>query len=175
MRKRVWTTLGYWGLMGVVAAWAQQPHKAGLWLVASTTRIQQKDEEPGSFDLRKKDNAPSAEAGSPVCLTQEMIDDYGVILPPSLKGCELYNMVQTAESFKADMSCKGGYNGFGSVESRWTDEDHVVGRVRFVSKSGESSDARTMTWVQDASAVFKSADCGNVKPRALPAKQSPAK
>lgn len=175
MRKRVWTTLGYWGLMGMVAAWAQQPHKAGLWLVAATTHIQQTADSPGNIDLRKKDNGLSADNGAPVCLTPEMIENYGVILPPSLKSCELYNVQQTADSFKADMTCKGGYNGFGSVESQWTDENHVVGRIRFVSKSGETKDARMMTWTQDASAVFKSSDCGNVKPRQVPAKQAPAK
>ena len=179
MRKQIWKSLGYWALMGVVAAWAQQPQtrKAGLWLVAATTEIQQKGETPGNFGSRAQTTqAPSADGGAPECLTQEMIDNYGVILPPSLKNCELYNILQTEDSFKADMTCKGGYNGFGSVESTWKDPDHVVGKIRFVSKSKETDDARAMTWTQDASAVFKSADCGNVKPRALPAKApAPAK
>lgn len=173
MRKQIWKYLGYWALMGVVATWAQQPQtrKAGLWLVASTTQIQQKGEAPGNFGSRVQGTqAPPADGGVPECLTQEIIDNYGVILPPSLKSCELYNILQTEESFKADMTCKGGFNGFGSVESTWTDPDHVVGKIRFVSKSKETTDARALTWTQDASAVFKSADCGNVKPRPLPAK-----
>jgi hypothetical protein len=176
MRKRVLTTLGYWGLMGIVAAWAQQPHKAGLWLVATATRMDQQGSPAGNPAARgKDDNAPPAEGGVPVCLTKEMIDSYGVILPPSLKGCEMYNVQQTADSYKADMSCKGGFNGFGSVESKWTDEDHVVGKIRFVSKTKETSDARMLTWTEDASAVFKSSDCGTVKPHPMPGKPAPAK
>jgi uncharacterized protein DUF3617 len=176
MRKRVWTTLGYGLLMGMVAAWAQQPQarKTGLWLVASTTQIQQKDEAPGSFSSRQNSQAAPAEGGAPVCLTREIIDNYGVILPPSLKSCQLYNVQQTETSFKADMTCKGGYNGFGTVESKWTDPDHVVGKVRFVSRNGESPEARALTWTEEASAVFKSADCGAVKPRPLPAKPAAA-
>ena len=172
MRKPIWTWLGYGMLMGVVAAWAQQgpTRKAGLWLVATTTHIQQKDETPETFAARgQKEQAPAADGGVPECLTQDVIDNYGVILPPSLKSCELYNVLQTANGFKADMTCKGGYNGFGSVESTWTDPDHVVGKVRFVSKSSESKDARALVWTEEASAVFKSADCGAVKPRKVPA------
>jgi len=162
--------------MGVVAAWAQQNHKAGLWLVATATRIQQKGETPGSLNTTgQAEQAISAEHGAPVCLTHEMIENYGVILPPSLKGCELYNVQQTADSFKADMSCKGGYNGVGSVESTWKDPDHVVGKIRFVSKTGDTDDSRAMAWVETASAVFKSSDCGNVKPRPMPAAPTPAK
>jgi hypothetical protein len=91
-----------------------------------------------------------------------------VILPPSLKDCELSNVSKTANSFKADMTCKGGYNGFGSVESTWSDPDHVVGKVRFVSKTRETTNARALTWTQESTAVFKSADCGQVKPRRMP-------
>jgi len=170
MPKRVLTMLGYWGLMGMVAAWAQQSHKAGLWLVVTTTHIQQEDEAPGHFEQRGKDEKPSAERGVPVCLTREMIDYYGVILPPSLKSCEMYNVEQTANSFKGNMSCKGSYNGVGEVESQWTDENHVSGRIRFVSKTGTSQDADIMAWTQDVTAVFKSSDCGAVKPRPMPAR-----
>jgi hypothetical protein len=178
MRTRIWKLAGYGVLMGVVAAWAQEgpTRKAGLWLVASVTHIQQKGEEPGSFAARgQKEQAGPAEGGVPECLTREIIDNYGVILPPSLKSCELYNVLQTADGFKADMTCKGAYNGFGSVESTWTDPDHVVGKIRFVSKTSESSDARALVWTQEASAVFKSADCGAVKPRALPAEKAAGK
>jgi len=105
-----------------------------------------------------------------VCLTREMIDTYGVILPPSLKGCDLSNVVQAADNFRADMTCTGAYNGSGSVDSTWTDEDHVVGTVRFVSKTRDSNNPRAMVWIQEATAVFKSSDCGTVKPRKMPTK-----
>lgn len=168
MRKRVWMTLGYWALMGMVAGWAQESHKAGLWLVVTTTRIQGQGEAPGNFAGGA--NAPAEEGGVPECLTKDIVDNYGVILPPSLKSCELQNVHQTADTFKADMTCKGSYNGFGSVESTWTDPDHVVGKVRFVSRGKGTNDTRALAWTEEAKAVFKSADCGNVRPRPLPSR-----
>jgi hypothetical protein len=171
MSKRVWSTLGYGALIGVMAAWAQPARKSGLWMIASTTHIQQQGESPGNFVARgNADNSQVPAGGLPSCLTPELIHKYGVILPPSLKDCELSNVLETAQSFKADLTCKGGYNGFGSVESTWTDEDHVVGKVRFVSKTRETDNARAMTWTQDSTAVFKSSDCGEVKPRRISVK-----
>jgi hypothetical protein len=171
MTKRVWSSLGYCALIGVVAAWAQPTRKSGLWMIASNTRILQPGETPGNFVARGNGGDGQAPlSGSPACLTPELIHKYGVILPPSLKDCELSNVLETAASFKADMTCRGGFNGFGSVESTWTDQDHVIGKVRFVSKTRETDNARSLTWTQESTAVFKSADCGEVKPRKIPVK-----
>ena len=137
MTKRVWTTLGYWVLMGMVAAWAQQSHKAGLWMIATTTRIQQQGETPGNF-VRVVTTADRLRLRRCARVPDPEDHNYGVILPPSLKNCELSNVLQTGDSFKADMTCKGGFNGFGSVESTWKDPDHVVGKIRFVSKTRET-------------------------------------
>jgi hypothetical protein len=168
MRKqRVWIILTYCLLLGDVFTWAQT-RKAGLWEVATTTRIQQAGQAPGNFAGGGSDQTAPA-GGLPVCLTQEMIDTYGVVLPPSLKDCELSNTVSAADNFRADMTCKGAYNGRGSIETQWRDDDHVVGKVRFVAKTGQGTNARTMTWTQEATGVFKSADCGAVKPRKMPA------
>lgn len=170
--QRVWTSLSLCVLMVAATSSAQQTRKAGLWQVATTTKIQQQGETPGNFVTRPNGSESSGpDGGLAVCLTQEVIDAYGVILPPSLKDCDLSNVVQSANSFRADMTCKGGYNGVGSVESNWTDEDHVTGKVRFVSKTRETTSQRALTWTQEGTAVFKSSDCGSVKPRKVPAKQ----
>jgi len=161
----LWIALTFCVLTASVSS-AQQSHKAGLWIISTTTRIQQQGESPGNFSAAGHQGQSSSEpTGLPACMTQEMIDKYGVILPPSLRDCELSNVVQPADGFHADMSCKGSYNGVGSIESTWTDEDHVVGKVRFVSRTGEAGNGRQMTWTQESTAVFKSSDCGNVKPR----------
>lgn len=173
--KRIGKVFGYWLLIGLVAAWAQETRKAGLWMITSSTHIQQPGETPGNFGQpATSGNAAETSGGAPVCLTREIIDNYGVILPPSLKDCELSNVQQNAASFKADMSCKGSYNGFGSVESTWTDPDHAVGKIRFVSKTRDTTNARALTWVQQSTAVFKSSDCGAVKPRRVPVKSTPS-
>ncbi len=173
--KRMGRILGSWLLIGMAASWAQETRKAGLWLIETSTRIQQPGDTPGNFVAQGSNLKLDPHAGLPVCLTRQLVDNYGVILPPSLKDCELSNVRKTAASFKADMTCKGGYNGFGSVESTWTDPDHVVGKVRFVSKTGESTNARALTWTQESTAVFKSSDCGEVKPRRIPADKDQSK
>jgi hypothetical protein len=173
--KRMGRILGSWLLIGIAASWAQEPRKAGLWLIETSTRIQQQGEAPGNFSAQENGAKVDSTGGLPVCLTRQLVDNYGIILPPSLKDCELSNVLQTADSFKADMTCKGGYNGFGSVESKWTDPDHVVGKVRFVSRTRETTDARALTWTQESAAVFKSSDCGAVKPRRMPADKVPSK
>ena len=173
--KRMGRILGSCLLIGIAASWAQETKKAGLWLIATSTRIQQPGDTPGNFVAGGNGAKADPNSGLPVCLTRQLVDNYGVILPPSLKDCELSNVRQSASSFKADMTCKGGYNGFGSVESTWTDPDHVVGKVRFVSKTRETTDTRALTWTQESTAIFKSSDCGEVKPRRIPADKIPSK
>jgi hypothetical protein len=169
----LWMTLTLC-LLAVNVSSAQQSRKAGLWMISTTTRIQQQGESPANLGGHPGQSS-SEPVGLPACLTQEVVDKFGVILPPSLRDCELSNVVQAADSFHADMTCKGSYNGVGSVESTWTDEDHVAGKVRFVSRTGEAGKGRQLTWSQESTAVFKSSDCGNVKPRQIPVKPTPAK
>jgi hypothetical protein len=170
----LWITLTLCLLAASVSS-AQQSPKAGLWLISTTTRIQQQGESPANFSASHQGQSSSEPVGLPACLTQDLIDKYGVILPPSLRDCELSNVVQAADNFHADMICKGSYNGVGSIESTWTDEDHVAGKVRFVSRTGEAGKGRQMSWSQESTAVFKSSDCGDVKPRKIPVKPTPAK
>ncbi len=170
----LWMTLAFCLLAASVSS-AQQSPQAGLWLISTTTRIQQAGDSPANFSGGHPAQSSSEPVGLPACISQELIDKYGVILPPSLRDCELSNVVQAADNFHADMTCKGSYNGVGSIESTWTDENHVTGKVRFVSRTGEAGKGRQMTWSQESTAVFKSPDCGNVKPRKIAAKQPPAK
>jgi hypothetical protein len=172
-KHTVWIALTLCVLAPGVSS-AQQSRKAGLWIISTTTRIQQAGESPANFSAGHP-GAPPEPGGLPTCLSQDVVDKFGVILPPSLRDCELSNVVQGADNFHADMTCKGSYNGVGSIESTWTDADHVAGKVRFVSRAGEAGKGRQMTWSQESTAVFKSSDCGAVKPRKIPVKQPAAK
>ena len=168
LKNRVWITLMLCLVSGPVSSLAQSL-KPGLWIISTTTKIQQPGEAPGNFGASQAQSSAEP-AGLQACMTQEMIDKYGVVLPPSLRDCELTNVVQAADSFHADMTCKGSYNGVGSIESTWSDPDHVVGKVRFVAKTKETTNARQLAWFEDVTALFKSSDCGNVKPRKIPVK-----
>jgi hypothetical protein len=157
-------------LLAVVPFSGAQSRKAGLWEVTTKTAILQPGNRVGTTINNGSDTqAQSTEpAGLPVCLTQAQIDKYGVILPPSLRDCELSNVVQKPDGVSGDMICKGTYNGKGSIESTWTDDDHASGKIRFVAKSRDTSKPMSITWTQESTAVFKSPDCGNVKPRPMP-------
>jgi hypothetical protein len=147
-----------------------QSRKAGLWEVSSTTTFQ-RSENPADKSSTEA-QPPSQSAPMAVCFTQSMIDTYGVVLPPSLRDCELSHVVQQPNRFSADLTCKGSYNGTGSLETTWSDPDHAAGKIRFVAKTRSSGSAPLMLrWSQDSSAVFKSSDCGTVQPRRIPAKK----
>jgi hypothetical protein len=166
--SRFWISLGYC-LYAMAIVSSAQNRKAGLWEVSSNTKIQQQGDAPGNFSANSSGSQSTAGPnGFPQCYTRELIDNYGVVLPPSLRDCELTNIVKSDNRFNADMTCKGVYNGRGSIESTWTDEDHVVGKVRFVAKTKESTNALAMHWTQEVSAVFKNSDCGNIRPRKIP-------
>lgn len=154
-----------------------QSRKAGLWEMTSKTTILQPGNRVGTtINNGSQESAQSSDpaAGIPVCLTQAQIDKYGVILPPSLRDCELSNVVQKPDGVSADMICKGTYNGKGSIESTWTDDDHASGKVHFVAKSRDSSKPMSIAWTQESTAVFKSPDCGSVKPRPMPTQEKQA-
>lgn len=170
MRKtRVWLMLGCFLFAANFAA--AQTRKAGLWEVTTTTTLQQPGERAGMFAAVNPNASPSTNAEPlPMCLTQTLIDTYGIALPPSLKDCQISNIVKKAARVTADMTCKGRFNGKGSIESTWTDEEHGTGTVHFIGKIKEGTNYLTMGWTQSVTAVFKSADCGGVKPRTVPAK-----
>lgn len=171
MRKtRVWITLGCCFAAPAIIVNAQNG-KAGLWEVASRTTFQQSGS-VGMFNATQPANSPSdAAPGLPVCLSQEVVDKFGVVLPPSLRDCELSHVVRQPNHMSADLTCSGRTNGKGSIDSAWTDEDHVQGKIHFVGKAKHGpNNTITMTWTEDSNAVFKNTDCGSVRPRTIPAK-----
>lgn len=151
------------GLVLAVEAGAQET-KAGLWEIASAISFQRSGQ-VGMFgevaNGPSLDNAPRAQ----VCFTRELIDRYGVILPPSLKDCQLSHVARTSNRMTADMICTGRTRGTGSMEATWSDASHVRGKVHFAETFKEGPRALTMGWTQEVAAEFKSADCGSVKPR----------
>ena len=164
-------------LLAIVPFSGAQARKAGLWEMTSKTSILQPGNRVGTtINNGSQEPSQSSEpaAGLAVCLTQAQIDKYGVVLPPSLRDCDISNVVQKPDGVSADLVCKGTYNGKGSIESTWTDDDHATGKVRFVAKSRDSSTPMSLAWTQESTAVFKSPDCGNVKPRPMPTQANQA-
>jgi hypothetical protein len=139
--------------------------------LSTITTIQQSGNRVGMFASTSPGSSPTGNAQTiPVCLTEPLIDTYGIALPPSLRDCEISNVQRKPDSITADMTCKGRYSGKGSIESTWSDDEHGTGKVHFIGKMKEGSNLLTMGWTQSSTAVFKSQDCGSIKPRTLPAK-----
>lgn len=176
MRKtHVWITLSFCLLTMATIAPAQN-RKAGLWEITSKTTFQQPGN-VGMFSATQSGQAPSGDIPAvPVCLSKELIEKFGVVLPPSLRDCQLTNVVNKPDSLMADLTCTGRSNGKGTIETSWSDDGHATGKIHFSSKAKAGPDKTvTMTWTQDSTAVFKSEDCGSVSPRKMPASTEPAK
>ena len=166
--RTVYTLIGVAVVVLVQNTPAQQ-HKAGLWEVTSKTSLMQRGDPEGHFKPDVTGEQSRDSATLPACYTGDLINQYGVALPPSLRDCELLNVVRRPESLRADVSCAGTYNGKGSLETVWIDENHITGKVHFTSKS-RGTPPMMIRWTQDVSAVFKGADCGSIRPRLIPAK-----
>lgn len=155
--------------MATVLVWAQA-RKAGLWEL-TTTQTWQQSPLPAGMAPPGGANAPFAGGThtTKVCLTQEQIDKYGAIVPQS-RGCRVTNIVKKANGMTADMECTGTMSGKGTLESTLTDEEHAKGKVHFIGTMHMGPNTRPVEWTVQSSSVFKSADCGDVKPAPMPDK-----
>jgi hypothetical protein len=154
--------LGYWMLVGAVAASAGT-REAGLWELTTTTTWQKAPAVPGGATDFMKNSTHTTQ----VCLTQEMIDKYGALLPQSRGQCSLSNKVLNPGSVTADYVCTGTMNGKGDVVSKWSDVEHSKSSVHFVGTLRVGPDELPIEWTTESIAVFKSANCGSVKPASV--------
>ncbi|HEX4321090.1 MAG TPA: DUF3617 domain-containing protein [Acidobacteriaceae bacterium] len=156
-------------LIGAVVAWAQG-RKPGLWEITSTVTLQQSPLPPG---MQMPASSPLA-AGphtAQVCLTQAMIDKYGAPLPQSSSTeCTFSNISKTDHGMTADLICSGRMTGKGTVESSWSDPEHAKGTTHFTGTVTTRNGTAPIEWTRDSTSVFKSADCGDVKPLLPPEK-----
>jgi Protein of unknown function (DUF3617) len=136
-----------------------QQRKAGLWELTTVTTFQQAPASMGA--------AGPATRTSQICLTQQMIDKYGSILPMTSAACHLTNIVRKEQSMKADLVCAGPMNGTGTIESSFTAEN-AKGTVHFAGAIQQGENSVPIEWTSNSTSVFKSPDCGDVKPMPMP-------
>lgn len=149
---------------------AQSKQKPGLW-ESTNTMTWQKSPMPPGMTMPTNSNSPFG--GGPhttqVCLTQELIDKYGAPPPQSRNNqCQMSNIVKSGSSMKADWVCSGMMSGKGSVEASWADTDHSSSKVHFVGNMQMGPNATPVEYTIESTSVFKGADCGSVKPIAVP-------
>jgi hypothetical protein len=138
-----------------------ETRKAGLWELTTTMTWQRS---PSAQGLPVKAGTHTSQ----VCLTQEMIDKYGALLPQSKGQCSVVNRVMTPQGETADYVCSGKMSGKGTLESSWSDAEHSHGKLHLVGTLEVGSMRKPIEWTNESSSVFKSSNCGNVVPQALP-------
>ena len=172
MRKILFhIVLASWLIAGaaLTAAQVKKPvfatRKAGLWEITTTMTWQK-------APFAHSTESGIGEGGSHVkqfCLTQEMIDNYGALLPQSHGECRIENKVMRPGGVTADWVCAGKITGKGVLETNWIDLEHATGKLHFLGTFLEASGATPIEWTTDSSSVFKSESCGSVRPIPLPA------
>ena len=159
MRKtHVWIMLGccLFALANLASA---QSRKPGLWAITTTMNYQAQAATPG----RPTTLGPYT---TPACLTQALIDKYGAPLP-QIAQCKITSLNKQTNNVKAQLSCTGRMTGTATMESTWT-ATTATGSVHFVGTPPSGSSAKPVEWTSTSTSVFKSADCGSVKPFPMP-------
>jgi hypothetical protein len=160
-------------LCGVLVA-AQEGRKPGLWEITTTMTWQQSPFPPG---MQMPPQAAAALGGAPhtiqYCLTQQMIDKYGVPMPQqtSRQSCQVANLQKTANSMTADWVCTGMMSGKGSMESHWSDNGTATGKMHFVGTMQVGQNPTPVEWTTQSTSVYKGPDCGSVQPPPVPQQQ----
>ncbi len=149
-------------ITGTTAFAASQ--KAGLWEVSSTTTWQR----PVGGLGGPHDPASSGRHTKDVCLTQEMIDKYGALMPQPRGQCRIEGQVMKNGGTTARWVCSGKMKGEGTLETDWTDMEHGTGTLHFRGTIAASSGLEAVEWTTHSTSVFKSSSCGDVKPDVLP-------
>ncbi len=163
---KAWMLMACCFSLATTGTWAQN-RKAGLWEVTSNMTWQQS---PFPAGMSAPPNSPFG--GGPrttsVCITQEQIDKYGAPPPQTRGDCQVSNFNKGANGVSADMTCTGSMTGKGTFSASWTDEEHTTSKVHFTGTLQAGPSPKPVEWTVDSTSVFKSADCGSVKPVATP-------
>lgn len=133
------------------------------------------DRKPGLYELTMVTTtvSPSATTYPPrtvqACLTQEMIDKYGAIVPDTpIRACQLANIVKKADGMTAEMVCSGAIHGKGTLEVNWSDSEHAKGSLHFSGTIHPGEQDIKVEWSAATSSVYKGPDCSSLKPTPPP-------
>ena len=170
MRKtRVLTIIGSCMFVLAIYAWAQAVRKPGLWEMTATMNWQKSPMPAGmTMPAGMKNPFSGTATTTQVCLTQEMINKYGIPTSQNQRDCKIINVALHATSMTADMVCSGKMNGKGEMSSSWTDGNVANGNVHFAGTMQSGSNATPVEWTVISKSVYKGPDCGSVKPLPMP-------
>lgn len=104
------------------------------------------------------------------CLTRQMIDQYGAIVPENLtRICQLANVVKKPGGMTANLVCSSKFMaGNGTLEVNWSDSEHSKGTIHFSGTIHPGDRDVKIEWNAVTSSVYKGPDCGTLKPSTTP-------
>lgn len=138
------------GLFGLVLSSSGQERKPGLYEVTITT----------TMVSPVPSRAPSPRTMQ-ACLTPEMIDKYGAIVPDNLvPACQLSNVVKKPGGMSAEIVCSSRLAGHGKLEVTWTDSEHTKGSIVFSGTIQPGDTPIKIEWNATTSSTYKGPDCG---------------
>lgn len=149
---------------GSLYAVSAASRKPGLWELTTVTTWQKES----SIDGPESGKLRGGTHKKLMCLTEEMIDQYGALLPQAHGQCKIENRVVTPGKVTGDYVCTGMMSGQGVVDSVWTDDEHAHGTLHFIGTMLAGRGPEPIEWTTTSSWVFKGSDCGNIKPAPLP-------
>jgi hypothetical protein len=178
MRRALFTIVCCSLLLTVIAS--AQGRKPGLWEMTSTMNMQGMPQAPQPPAEVNGHPVPQMGGGAPfggphtsqVCVTQAQLDKYHAIVGlngPQQHDCQITNIVPTANGMTGEMVCTGRMTGKGTVQSSWSDSEHASGTIHFTGTVQMGPNTKPIEWTNKITSVFKSADCGSVKPFEPPA------
>jgi hypothetical protein len=172
--RRIALAVGAGVMLLTMSAMGQEGRKPGLWEITTTMTWQQSPFPPG---MQLPPQAAAAFGGAPrtvqYCLTQQMIDKYGVPMPQQSprQSCQVANLQKTSNSMTADWICTGAMSGKGSMESHWSDNGTATGKMHFVGTMQMGPNPTPIEWTTQSTSVYKGPDCGSVQPPPVPTQQ----
>lgn len=142
-----------------LVAWAQAP-KAGLYEVTNRMTWQQ-----SPFPANMQAPAGSGDPHTAqTCLTRAQIQKYNGPKPEAHGGCQISNIQKQDGGMTAEISCGAPMTGSGTVKTKWVDSGHSKSKIHFTGSMRVGPDTKTVEWTIDSESIFKSSDCGSVKP-----------
>jgi Protein of unknown function (DUF3617) len=149
---------------------AIQRSVVSLCLIGATSAAGAQERKPGLYDVTFTTTtvSPSPAVYPPrtmqVCLTQQMIDKFGAIVPDNLTHiCQLANVDKKPGGMTADLVCSGPLTGKGTLEVNWTDGEHTKGNIHFSGSMHPGDKEIKIEWSTATSSVYKSPDCAAPK------------
>jgi len=160
-KNRILITTGCCLFVLAIFAWAQTVRKPGLWEMTTNMTWQQSPMPQGMT------MPGSGQHTTLVCLTQAMIDKYGIPIGAG-QGCKIINVVLHATSMTGEMVCTGRMTGKATLQSSWSDPNIAKGSSHFVGTMQMGQRSGPVEYTTQTTSVFKSSDCGSVAPMPMP-------